>query len=68
MIILTDQQRDFFAAYLRQEAETANGMAEQMKKLNPAVADMMTKKFRMEVAAYSFVIDQLIGGEKMEIG
>lgn len=68
VINLTDRERDHFVAYLRQEAETANEMAKQMAKLSPAVADVMVKKFRTEIAGYMIVIDRLAGGEKMQIG
>ena len=62
MIILTDAEREKFAAYLLQEAKTADGMAQQTVKANlPAI---MTRMFREEAAASMIVQRKLVSWEK----
>ena len=65
MIILTDAERGRFAEYLKQEATTANGMLEQMKKM--AVAEAVQKKYKTEIAACIVVRTLLISGEEVAI-
>lgn len=70
MINLTDQERDNFAAYCRQEFESASAMAEQAKKLGPAgsnLGDVIAKKYRTEAMAFAIVAKYLTSGETMEI-
>ena len=64
MINLTDQEREKFAAYLRQEAEVSDGLAKQMTAM-PGVGDI-AKKYRTEAAASFIVAGILTGGESME--
>ena len=70
MINLTAQERDKFAAYCRQEAESANQMAEASAKIGPPggnLGDVIAKKYRTEAAAHAIVGKYLSSGEEMEI-
>ena len=69
LINLTDQERDKFAAYCRQEAESANMMAEQMAKgkMPSAVMDSVSKKYRTEAAAHMIVGKYLASWQKLTI-
>jgi hypothetical protein len=55
MINLTQQEREKFAAFLEQEAESALGLAEQAEKLKTPPTDSIAKKLRIEVAANRIV-------------
>ena len=65
LIVLTDQERDKFGAYLLQEAESSNALAEQMEKAGVPVP--VIKKFKTEVAAFLIVRRQITGGEEFTI-
>lgn len=65
MIILNDIERDKFAAYLKQEVLTANGMQQQMQKMS--IPEVVQKKYKTEIAACMIVVDMLTGGEKVTI-
>ena len=66
MINLTDQEREKFAAYLRQEAEVSDGLAKQAKTI-PGVGDAIAKKLGTEAAASMIVAGILTAGESMEL-
>jgi hypothetical protein len=57
MIMLTDEERRKFSAYLKQEAESDRGIAEQLEKLHDQMhmaaplKDAMSKKMKTEMAA-----------------
>ena len=70
MINLTSQERDRFAAYCMQEAESATQMAAQMVKgeMPAAVMETVAKKYRTEAAAHAIVGKYLTSGEEMSIG
>ena len=60
-LLLTQEERDKFAAYLEREAVSADAIATQMEKsgLPPAVRDVSVKRYRMEAAAAAFVARKL---------
>lgn len=70
MINLTPQERDRFAVYCLQEAESANQMAEQVEKggMSAAVMETVAKKYRTEAVAHAIVAKYLNSGEEMSIG
>lgn len=49
-LLLTEQERERFAAWLEHEAATAKGLIEQMEKLGPAMA-MLIAREKAEAAA-----------------
>lgn len=65
LILLTQQERDKFAAYLLQEAESDDGMAKQMEKLKGHEA--MVKRLRQRGAIYAIVAKELQKIEEMTI-
>lgn len=69
MVNLTAQEREKFAAYCRQEAESADAMAKQMAKggMPPPVMEAMAKKYRTEAMAHAMVAKYLVSWEEMEI-
>ncbi len=67
MINLTAQERDRFAAYCRQEAESANMMAGQMRGMPAVVVETVAKKYRTEAMAHAIVGKCLTSGEEMTI-
>ena len=66
-LLLSNQERDRFASFLRLEAETAEGMAEQIKKLPGPMMEVLAKKYRTEALACRVVEKILTSGETMEI-
>jgi len=61
-LLLTQEERDKFAAYLERDAESANAIAVQMEKstnLPLAVREASIKRYRMEAAASAFVARRL---------
>lgn len=66
MINLTAQERERFAAYCRQEAESANEMANQMEKSH--IPEVAVKKYRTEAVAHAIVGKYLTSGEEMTVG
>ena len=65
--LLSDIERERFAAWLERQAETGKQMIEQFKKLPPMVADAMVKKESLEVAAYLVVARVLRSTESMTL-
>ena len=65
MISLTDRERDHFAAYLRQEAESISDLAKEAKKIGRGIGDAIAKKYRTEAMACLIVAGILTGGEMM---
>ena len=70
MINLTQQEREKFILYLRQEAASDKGMLEQFEKLGSPqpIKDALAKKFKTEAAAKLFVADLISRIEEMTIG
>lgn len=69
MIVLTNAEREHFAAYARQEAESADMMAKQATKaLSDSVGEAIGKKYRTEAVAFMMVAEYLTSGEEMTIG
>jgi len=66
LIILTDQERIRFAAYLEQEAATSDGLADQMDKLGGI--GRLAEMYRTMAAAAQIIAKDLRGGEKTTIG
>jgi hypothetical protein len=50
-LLLTAQERERFAAWLEHEAATAKGLIEQMEKLGPPVALLVTREKAEATAA-----------------
>ncbi|MCP4410161.1 MAG: hypothetical protein GY807_20950 [Gammaproteobacteria bacterium] len=65
MIFLNDAERIKFAGYLEQDAQSNEGLIEQMEKL-PAL-DAVIKKKRVEVMACRVVVQMLRGVETQTI-
>lgn len=63
MISLTNEERRKFIAYLRQEAHTASGLADQAGKVMEALA----KRLKTEAACYTIVADKLEHVEEQTI-
>ena len=57
-LLLTDKERDRFAAWLEHEAATAHGLAQQMEKLGPHVAPMVQRQ-KAEAAASLLIARKL---------
>lgn len=65
IIILDTKERERFAFYLRQEAATSEGMADQMEKIK--VSESMIKHIRRKVGVYNLIADELMRTEDMKI-
>lgn len=50
--LLSNEERERFASYLEQQAESSKGMLEQFKKLPSAVSEILVARERRELAAY----------------
>lgn len=57
-MLLTDQERERFAAWLEHEAATDAGLVEQMEKLGPQMAMLATRK-KAEAAAALMIARKL---------
>lgn len=57
-LLLTDQERMRFAAWLEHDAATTQGIVEQMEKLGPHTAPMVARQ-KMEAAAALFIARKL---------
>ena len=65
-LLLTDQERQRFSAWLRAEAEGHVGMAKQMEEL-PNMAPMALRE-RQRAAAKTLIAMELDSTESMSIG
>ncbi len=60
MINLTQQERDKFVVYLRQEAESDRVMLEQLGKImSGPPAEALARKMKMRMAAYLIIAADL---------
>lgn len=66
-MLLTDQERARFVAYLESDASDSEGMAEQMGKFGGPPQQALAKKLRMEAAACKIVAAKLKATESMEV-
>lgn len=66
MINLTEEERLRFAAYCRQEAESAGELANQAMKL-PATGTTMGRMLRVEAAAFTIIAKKLATTEVFEL-
>jgi hypothetical protein len=66
MITLTKEERLKFAAYLRQEAESADAMARQANTMDGL--DMVVKKYRTQAMSCILVAKDLESIEEMILG
>lgn len=57
-LLLTDSERERFAAWLEREAASSNGIAEQAEKLGPAMAPLIARE-RAESAAALLIARKL---------
>ena len=55
MIILLPDEREHFAAYLRQEAKSADELARQMAGMPGAIMEPVAKRCRAESMAFTIV-------------
>ena len=67
-MLLTQQERDKFILWLKQQADTMDGMKEQMAKLGGPAMDVMIKRERQRSIAYRIVVSDLENTESMSIG
>jgi hypothetical protein len=66
-LLLTQQERDRFAAWLEHEAAVAKGLIEQMEKLGPHAAPLVAQE-KAEAAAALVIARKLRATEGMSIG
>lgn len=66
MSLLTQEERDRFAAYLEAEAATDEGIAQQMEQAK--VPDVLIRKIRAEATAARIIAAKLRSIESMQIG
>ena len=66
-LLLTDQERDRFAAWLEHEAATEEGLIEQMEKLGPHFALVVQQK-KLEANASLVIARKLRSTQSMSIG
>ena len=68
VITLDDKEREKFALYLKQEAETNAGMAQQMETLkdNEAMV-LIIKSYRMKAVACNLIAGDLLRTEDMKL-
>jgi len=66
MINLTQQEREKFALWLKQDAETDKGMIEQLKKIN--APEVIINKKGKEMIAKMIVSNMLIKIEDVSLG
>ena len=66
-LLLTQQERDRFAAWLEHEAYVGKGLIEQMEKLGPHAAPLVARE-KAEAAAALLIARKLRSTEGMSIG
>lgn len=66
-LLLTDQERERFAAWLEHEATVERGLIEQMEKLGPAFT-LMVKHKATEAAAALVIAQKLRSTQSMTLG
>lgn len=66
-MLLTEQERLRFAAWLEREASTSSALIEQMEKLGPHVAPMVVHQ-RAEIAASLLIAKKLRAIQSESIG
>lgn len=65
MIILTEEERQRWTAWLRQEQSTSEAMLLQMKAI--AIPELVQKRERLKASAFDYVASHLEGYETMEV-
>ena len=66
-LLLTAQERDRFAAWLENEARTAEGLIARMEKLGPYTAPLVVRE-KAEAAAAVVIARKLRATQSMSIG
>ena len=66
-LLLTQQERDRFAAWLEHEAAVGKGLIEQMEKLGPHAWPLVARE-KAEAAAALLIARKLRSTEGMSIG
>ena len=66
-LLLTQQERDRFAAWLEHEAAVGKGLIEQMEKLGPHAGPLVARE-KAEAAAALLIARKLRSTEGMSIG
>jgi len=66
IITLTQREREFFARYLLQDAESNELMVEQLKKLGPG-GEIMIPKMEADIAAALLVAQKLTNIEEIQV-
>jgi hypothetical protein len=66
-LLLTDQERERFAAWLEHEAATENTLVAQMEKLGPSFALVIEQK-KLEANASLVIARKLRSTQSMSIG
>jgi hypothetical protein len=67
MMLLTDEERRKFAAYLKQNAESGRLIIEQFEKVG-GVASMLVAREKQKCAAYLIVARELDATESFTVG
>lgn len=66
-MLLTNEERERFAAWLEHEASTAKILIEQMEKLGPHAAPLVARE-KAEAAAAMLIAAKLRATQSMSIG
>jgi len=66
-MLLTKEEREKFAAYLQQDAESSDAMAKQFDKMSSPVVREMAKRERSYAAACLLIIHKLLSAEDMTL-
>jgi len=66
-MLLTDEERLKFAKYCETQVDSAKQMMEATKELPISISGAVQAKFKMEIAAFTFVYKHLIECESVTI-
>lgn len=66
-LLLTDKERERFAAYLNFQADTYKGLIKEMEKMPGPVITEIIKREKFKIAAYLVVASDLSNSEGWDI-